>query len=232
MFASLVESRPRRQRGTGGMVASIVAHAAVIGLAVQVTAGRAGTPPAAPVEVVHLPVPASPRQSPVQPRGGGAASAGEPLSRTALPPQPGIHVDPSIPGIPPITAAPDEDLGNVLAGLGGAGPGAAGAGGAGGGSASPGVDVPARPLPGNPDPVYPGILRAAGVEGRVVAWFVVDTTGRVERETIRLAATGSDLFAAAVRRALARARFAPALAAGRPVAVLMERAFVFRIAAH
>jgi len=227
MFGALIESRPRQQRSTGAMVASIVAHAAVIGLAVQVTAGRAGTPPAEPVSVMHLPVPAPPLAPTSHARDRAPSPGAGPAAPERLPAAPGIHIDVPTVGIPTVPTW-GAHLDNVLAGL-GSGPSGTGEGGGRGGTYSPGVDVQARPLPDNPEPAYPSILRAAGIEGRVQAEFVVDTAGRVEPGSIHLEATGSDLFAAAVRRALERARYAPARAAGYPVRVLMERDFVFRI---
>ena len=83
--------------------------------------------------------------------------------------------------------------------------------------------------PGNAPPRYPQMLRSAGVEGLVHAQFVVDTTGRVERESIRFTRTGHQLFAQAVTDALLRSRYAPAEAGGRKVRQLVQQAFSFAL---
>ncbi len=83
--------------------------------------------------------------------------------------------------------------------------------------------------PGNAPPRYPAMLRNAGVEGLVDAQFVVDTTGRVERESIRFTRTGHQLFAQAVTEALLRSRYAPAEAGGRKVRQLVQQSFSFAL---
>ena len=83
--------------------------------------------------------------------------------------------------------------------------------------------------PGNAPPRYPSMLRSAGVEGLVHAQFVVDTTGRVERESIRFTRTGHQLFAQAVTEALLRSRYVPAEAGGRKVRQLVQQAFSFAL---
>jgi TonB family protein len=76
-------------------------------------------------------------------------------------------------------------------------------------------------------PRYPVALRESGVEGRVVATFVVDAEGRV-RDVETQASQAA--FAQAVREVLPRWRFQPARdAAGQPVAAPMRQVFRFRI---
>ena len=80
---------------------------------------------------------------------------------------------------------------------------------------------------GGAAPRYPETLRSAGVEGEVVAEFVVDTTGRVETATITFAKGAHPLFEQAVRQALRGMRFRPAEAGGRAVRPLVRQPFVF-----
>lgn len=80
-----------------------------------------------------------------------------------------------------------------------------------------------------PRPRYPEQLRAAGVSGRVVVRFVVDTTGRVEASTVVVREAGHDLFAQSVRAVLPSLRFAPAEARGRKVRMLVDLPFEFRL---
>ena len=91
------------------------------------------------------------------------------------------------------------------------------------------VDRQVMAHPGNAPPRYPAMLRSAGVEGLVHAQFVVDTAGRVERESIRFTRSGHPLFAQAVTEALLRSRYAPAEAGGRRVRQLVQQSFSFAL---
>lgn len=81
----------------------------------------------------------------------------------------------------------------------------------------------------NPAPVYPSMLRDAGIEGSVSAQFVVDTTGRVAASSIAFLGGGNALFQQSVRRVLEASRFSPALVNGHAVRVLMAQTFEFRL---
>jgi len=74
---------------------------------------------------------------------------------------------------------------------------------------------------------YPPSLYAAHTRGTVVAEFVVDGEGRVEKETFGIVSSTHPLFADAVRRAVAGARFTPALKGGRAVRQLVHQPFEF-----
>jgi protein TonB len=78
-------------------------------------------------------------------------------------------------------------------------------------------------------PVYPPALRAAGIEGRVVAQFVVDTQGKAARESIRILSSSNELFSESVRKAIAQMRFVPAKIRGKPVAQMVQQLFVFKL---
>jgi protein TonB len=78
-------------------------------------------------------------------------------------------------------------------------------------------------------PRYPERLRQAGVEGKVVVKFVVDTLGRVDPATIEIMESTHDLFTAAVRETLARLRFNPATSGSRKVRATAMMPFEFRI---
>jgi protein TonB len=88
------------------------------------------------------------------------------------------------------------------------------------------VDVPARPV----DPIegdYPPELRALGVQGEVEARVAVLPDGSVAGA--RLVASTHELFTAAAREAIGRARFHPALRDGRPVASWVVVRLRFRL---
>jgi len=74
---------------------------------------------------------------------------------------------------------------------------------------------------------YPPELYTTGVEGSVLAEFVVDATGQVERETLNMVASTHPLFTAAVVRALRSARYSPALKDGKPVRQVIQQPFRF-----
>lgn len=91
------------------------------------------------------------------------------------------------------------------------------------------ADRPAIALPGSPRPRYPQMLRSSGIEGRVVAEFIVDTTGRAEMSTFRALTSSHSLFTSAVRDAISRTRFAPAEENGKPIRLLARQEFAFAL---
>jgi TonB family protein len=93
------------------------------------------------------------------------------------------------------------------------------------------VDTGAVPKPDNPKPRYPDELRRRAVEAQFSVYFVVDTTGRVDRSSIDVPPAVHYQFAREVTYVLSRWHFFPAQRHGRRVRQLMEQAFVFRIIA-
>src|SRR5262249_46320724 len=89
------------------------------------------------------------------------------------------------------------------------------------------VERPAALLPGNSAPIYPQQLRSAGVEGKLLTRFVVDTTGRAMVETFRVIERTDERFIPAVREAVASFRFSPAEVGGKKVKQLIEMPFEF-----
>lgn len=89
------------------------------------------------------------------------------------------------------------------------------------------VDKHAEEIGDGVQPLYPDSLRPLGVEGKVLAQFVVDTTGIVDTTSILTEAYGQPLFAASVRRALATMHFLVAQKSGHKVAEEIEQSFVF-----
>jgi TonB family protein len=90
------------------------------------------------------------------------------------------------------------------------------------------VDEPARADSSEPvTPFYPDSLQRSGRTGRVLAEFVVDTTGRAEMDTFGVVLSTDRLFTDAVRRAVSAARFIPARLDGKAVRQLMQIPFTF-----
>ncbi len=87
----------------------------------------------------------------------------------------------------------------------------------------------AEPAPGTSAPRYPNLLRSSGVEGDVVAQFIVDADGSIDMSTFKVLKTSHDLFTASVRNALAQMRMIPAQVDGRPVKQLLQMPFTFRL---
>ncbi|MEP7346162.1 MAG: TonB family protein [Gemmatimonadaceae bacterium] len=91
------------------------------------------------------------------------------------------------------------------------------------------VEKTVVPRPGNPTPRYPPFLASAGVEGIVVARFVVDTMGRVELQSILIVQSTQAQFERAVRNAIPGMRFIPAEVRGARVRQLVEQSFGFEL---
>jgi protein TonB len=91
------------------------------------------------------------------------------------------------------------------------------------------VEKAAAPRPGNPAPLYPVALRAAQIEGTVLARFIVDTTGRAEPASIQFPEATHAQFADAVKQALLKSRYLPAMLNGGPVRQLVEQRFAFTL---
>lgn len=91
------------------------------------------------------------------------------------------------------------------------------------------VDRAAYLLPGSGRPVFPEALRSAGLAGDVLVQFVIDTTGRADIRTLTIIASTNDRFTESVKRALEKARFAPAEFGGRRVRQIVRMPFVFSL---
>lgn len=91
------------------------------------------------------------------------------------------------------------------------------------------VDSAAILDPESEAPVYPPELLKLGVEGVVMARFVVDSSGHADVTTFELLADSDPEFVAAVRLALPNMRYRPAVFDGRRVNQLAEQRFSFRV---
>jgi TonB family protein len=91
------------------------------------------------------------------------------------------------------------------------------------------VEQPVATLPGSPMPAYPADLKAAKVEGEVLAQFVVGPDGLARMATFRVLRSSHALFTDAVRAALPRMQFSAAVLGGRKVAQLVQQPFTFAL---
>lgn len=241
----LLESAPvREKRGVRGAFASFAIHAGLIGFAVYMTAQAAEpepepekledlvyvAPPKAPEPRPQPPSPQPPRPRPPEPRPAPAPLP--PTPKPIAPPQ--IAAPTEIPvSIPePTFSTPAIDTTGAANAVTTASAGEAGDGApdAGGPLESFAVDVEVQPRRGNPQPRYPEFLRQSRIEGAVQLEFVVGKNGRVEMNTIRVLQTPHDLFVDAVKNALARSRFTPAMVGGQAVRQLVRQEFIFTLA--
>ena len=89
------------------------------------------------------------------------------------------------------------------------------------------VEKPVRMLPDQPHPGYPESMRSSGIQGEVLAQFVVDTLGRAEMSTLKILRSTHVEFANAVRLALPHIEFAPAEVGHRKVRQVVRQPFDF-----
>lgn len=92
------------------------------------------------------------------------------------------------------------------------------------------VDDPAVLPQGLVTPIYPDSLWRAGVHGRVVVEFIVDTAGVIEPGSLRVVSTTHPYFATAVKSALEGAVLRSAARAGKAVRQIVQLPFVFAAA--
>jgi protein TonB len=82
---------------------------------------------------------------------------------------------------------------------------------------------------GGDSPEYPASLRDSGVEGQVLAQFVVGENGRYEGGTLKILSSSNPAFTAAVKDALPRMKFSAAQIGGKKVPQLVQMPFQFNL---
>lgn len=227
MLETLLESKSRRHRSLKGTVASVVTHTTLVAAALYGTA-QAHVQPIAPAQTVRT-VYFPPAQSHAPTiRQVTAAPAHAPTIRPLIFVDP--QVDISLPrmDITDVVSRPGDFNREPITTM----------------ESREGVDLPGSNgtpfradqvekqvslLPGSPAPRYPEVLRSSGVEGQVMAEFIVDEQGVAVEKSLRFVRSDNALFEDAVRVALRRIRFVPAEVGGRKVKQLVQMPFVFRL---
>lgn len=236
MFNNLIESKAKRQKRIGGSITSIIVHAAVVAGLVVVTANAGIKEEEKREEKVDFVEVKPDEPKPVEPE----KPPPPPDAVVAPPPPKGFQVLSAPIEIPNVI--PDIDLSKKVtdeadfSGKGVAGGVAKGVEG-GKGPVPQGdqpyfdfqVEKPVVAAPGSQGPTYPDMLRSAGIEGQVLAQFVVDTTGRADMSTFKALRSDNDLFTTAVKNALGRMRFLPAEVGGKKVKQLVQQPFQFSL---
>jgi protein TonB len=82
---------------------------------------------------------------------------------------------------------------------------------------------------GGEAPEYPNSLKDSGVEGTVLAQFVVNESGRYEGGSLKILNSSNPAFTAAVKDALPRMRFSAAQIGGKKVQQLVQMPFQFHL---
>lgn len=228
MLRTLLETRRPASRDRRGALLSLVVHAGVIAATVAATAtADAHLAPVHATSVIFTaPNRTEPPRGPAAPTHGGVQAIASP---TPSVPNVVVEIPVTLPEILGAVSDPSPPKSSWL-------PTSSTTGTPLGGNPSGGVwseqtvEKPVLALGDAPRPRYPELLRSAGVEGDVLAQFVVDTTGLVEVGSIRVLRSAHPLFAQAVERVLPLARFIPAEAGGRRVRQLVQQPFTFAIA--
>ena len=229
MFSNLVESKPKSSRRTGGAIFSFIAHYGLVLLMIYTSTRAAGAAEGPIVEKVNFVEPKPPEVDP-KPATPDLVVAPQP-PKTAPILIPPIETPTSLPEIDLThrVTDPDEFVRRP------ASPNQLGGTGRDSSVSSAQVffdfqtEKPVMQAPNSASPVYPDILRQAGVEGEALVSFVVDTTGRVDLGSFQVIRATHDQFAAAVKNALPRMRFLPAELGDRKVRQLVQQPFSFAI---
>jgi TonB family protein len=228
MLTTLLESRSRRVRDNRGTAASVTLHAAIIFVAAYATATSTISkdnpinPP-----TIHWVTPAPPFTPPTPARADNTprTSSTVPITRAQI----AVDVPTSIPSIDiplsPVTSELSRNVNSIARTT-----SPTGDTGSGGRRAYDASEVESGvSVIGSTIPEYPSALRSSGIEGKVVAEFVVTENGRADVSSLRIISSTNQLFVESIRRALSRMRFRPAMIGGHAVAQLVQQQFVFKL---
>ncbi|TFG44703.1 MAG: energy transducer TonB [Gemmatimonadales bacterium] len=227
MFEILVESKPAKQRSTGQFVVSVIVHGLVITGAVMATKGAAEVvrERLQDTTLVFL-APPKPEAPPEAPPPEAIVSANPPPRGF----QTVVAVQDIPTEIPPINLNerfdPKDFTGTGVAGgvavgvVGGTGPVT------GETYLEAQVDDPPDLISAGPRR-YPPVLERAGIGGRVVAQFVIDTTGHPEAAGFRVLSTTNPAFNEPAREMIMKSVFRPGRVRGQAVRVQVQQAVSF-----
>ena len=255
----LESKREKKGRSAGGTIFSIILHSLIIFLAIFATARagtrkKDNVETKVNFVAVKKDVPPPPKKEPPPPK-----EAPKPKVQTpkvvevprlpkdvpAAPPQ-GFKVVPPVVTVP--TSIPTVDLSKALtnendfSGKGVAGGSSSGVKGGTGKEGDTGKEAGADHGPymefqvekaveriGGDSPVYPEFLKSSGVEGQVLAQFVVNESGRYEPGSLKILSSSNPAFTAAVKDALPRIKFSAAQIGGKKVQQLVQMPFQFHL---
>jgi len=228
MLTRLIESRARFAGNESGTAASVAIHLVLITVAAFFTTAKAITEPEPeqPTPLVWIKTLPSPTRHEAAPR---TRTPSLQRSSIASPASITLAINPLLPPVNvELAGVRSDDFGDGVKGPATSDPEPGARGDNDGAFDVLEVDSPAAALSGT-IPAYPASLRAAGIEGRVVAQFVVDAKGHAVKESIRIVSSTNDLFGESVRKAIEQMRFAPARIGSKPVSQMVQQLFVFKL---
>jgi len=227
VFEVLVESKPKKQRTVGQLLTSLVVHVLLITGAVMATKGAAEVvrERLQDTTLVFLEPPKAP--PPETPPPDAIVSAN--------PPPKGFQTVVAVQDIP--TEIPPVNLndrfdpkdftgsgvqGGVATGIvGGTGPVT--------GETYLEAQVDDPPTVISTGPLrYPPVLERAGIGGRVVMQFVVDTTGHAEAAGFKILSSTNTAFNEPAREVIMKSVFRPGRVRGQPVRVQVQQVISFK----
>ena len=227
MFEVLVESKPKKQRTVGQLLTSLVVHVLLITGAVMATKGAA--------EVVRERLQDTTLVFLEPPKAAPPETPPPDAIVSANPPPKGFQTVVAVQDIP--TEIPPVNLndrfdpkdftgsgvqGGVATGIvGGTGPVT--------GETYLEAQVDDPPTVISTGPLrYPPVLERAGIGGRVVMQFVVDTTGHAEAAGFKILSSTNPAFNEPAREVIMKSVFRPGRVRGQPVRVQVQQVISFK----
>ena len=242
MMEVLVASNPRRQAGLAELLTSTFLHVGLLALAVLTTHTAVQTVReiVSDTTLIFLPRLAPPEVEKAPPKPAGGPEGGSAMIISINPPPRGFQVIDALSEVP--TEIPPVDLSmktldaRDFTGRGVEGGVGWGVVGGTGPADQPPAEIAellynadskdARFVPAElvEQPVfrYPPVLEEAGIPGRVVLQFVIDTLGKVEAGSIKILEQTHEAFAGAAREGVLAAHFSPARHGDRAVRQLSK----------
>ena len=233
MFENLIESKRKKQKSLGQSITSVIIHILIIFGAVKATSGAAETLKAVMQDttMVFLEPPKAPEPPPEQPPPEAVVAANPPPQgfQVVTPPA-------DIPTeIPPVNLNEKFDPrdftgkgveGGIATGVVG------GTGAVVEGEVFLAAEVDETPQVDNPancQPRYPQVMQSAGIPGKVVMQFVVNTDGKVDPSSLKVMNSTHKAFEDPAKEALIKCAFKPGRSRGQPVRVLVQQAVAFKL---
>jgi protein TonB len=234
MFENLIESKRKKQKSLAQSITSVIIHIIVIFAAVKATSGAAETLQRVieDTTMVFLEPPKAPEPPPEQPPPEAVVAANPPPQgfQVVTPPA-------DIPTeIPPVNLNekfdPRDFTGKGVEGgigtgvVGGTGPVLEG-------EVFLAAEVDETPAALNEggicNPKFPPVMQSAGIPGRVVMQFVVNTDGKVDAGSLKVMNSTHKAFEDPAKEALMKCPFKPGRSRGQPVRVLVQQAISFKL---
>ena len=231
MFENLIESNHRRRTSIGQQVVSLVVHVGIIFGAVKATQGAAEAIKEIKVDttMVFLKPPETPPPPP-PPQDVVVSANPPPQGFQVISPPENIPTE-----IPPVNLNEHFDPkdftgkgveGGIASGVvGGTGPVIEG-------QVFLAAEVDETPQVENAvacQPKFPAVMQSAGIPGKVIMQFVVNTDGKIDPSTLKIVSSTHKAFEDPAKDALGRCTFKPGKSRGQPVRVLVQQAMSFKL---